>query len=607
MSQVFDHKPISHRRLGNLELFRLLSGMVMLGGLFFALPATGGSAIDEPSLIVYNRAKSSKYLNNAWIPLTLGCTGLGLSFFWGYRFCYSQKEKQRLEAVVKRQQLELEQSKFESENQVNSQITALQSSNQAKSDLLSHISHELRTPLSVIQGYSQLLQQDGCLTPQQQGDLAVIARTNQYLMTLFDEILEISSIQAGKASLKLTCFNIRCLIQDILEMLQVKAQGKGLRLQSSIEPDVPQYIKADRNKLQQILVNLLENAIKFTEIGCVTLRIAGSDSLWSVEEEGLFSVDDAYALFFEVEDTGMGMETEKLSQIFEPFQRGNFASGMVKGSGLGLFICQQLIQLMGGYLQVNSIVGQGTLFQGKVEVNIPETTEIPLASPHLAVVGLAAHQPDYRLLIVDDKVENRQLLKRLLTPLGFQIQEATNGEDAITLWHEWQPNLIFMDTRMPKMDGYQAIEQINNEIQSHSTIIIAVVSGKLDTPQTNLLLNNCHDILRKPFDLEILLAKIATHLHVQYRYALPEENLLRHHWAGETKITLTSADLANLSDSWKVSVYQAASAGHSNKLTELIQQIPSEQTELIDQLKYLIYHFNFRKIRKITQLEKEEN
>ncbi|MGK7945888.1 MAG: response regulator, partial [Microcystaceae cyanobacterium] len=234
-------------------------------------------------------------------------------------------------------------------------------------------------------------------------------------------------------------------------------------------------------------------------------------------------------------------------------------------------------------------------------VELPNAEEIPLCLTHQTVIGLAPNQPDYRILVVDDKVENRQLLVRLLTPLGFQVKQADNGQKALEIWSSWKPHLIFMDTRMPTMDGYETINKMKDYSQYYSTLIIAISSGGIDVQKFQLLLQNCDDILRRPFDLQTLLEKIAQHLNVKYLYEAVDDQLVLSSQEKATGSQLTAHDLEEMPATWKQAVYQAASAGHQRKVEELIQQIPPKNRQLIDQLKNLVYYYNYRKLRELTQ------
>jgi PAS domain S-box-containing protein len=295
-----------------------------------------------------------------------------------------------------------------------------ESANRAKSQFLANMTHELRTPLNSILGFTQLLSRDLTLTASQQQQFGIITRSGEHLLALINDVLEMSKIEAGKTQLNPTSFDLYHLIGSLEEMLQLKAQSKGLQLIFELTPDVPQYMQTDESKLRQVLINLLGNAIKFTEAGTVTLRVR------SVMGNGEETTN--YQLHFEVEDTGPGIAPDELETLFDAFVQTETGRKSQEGTGLGLAISHKFVELMGGEVTVRSTLDQGTTVAFDILVTLTREGDIYGQMPTRRAIALAPEQPTYRILVVEDKWENRQLLVKLLEPLGFEVREATNGQ-----------------------------------------------------------------------------------------------------------------------------------------------------------------------------------
>ncbi|MGA9382233.1 MAG: ATP-binding protein, partial [Phormidium sp.] len=317
---------------------------------------------------------------------------------------------------------------------------AAEAANRTKSQFLANMSHELRTPLNAILGFTQLMNRDAKISPQQQEYVDIINRSGEHLLTLINDILSMSKIEAGQVTLNESSFDLYRLLEDIEDMFRLRAKSKKLQLIFYLASDLPQSIKTDQSKLRQVLINLLSNAIKFTNTGCVTLRVQKV-----AEETEKMSV--TCSLYFQIEDTGPGIAPEEIDKLFEAFGQTETGRNSQEGTGLGLPISREFIKIMGGKINVNSVLKKGSIFSFSIKVTLAKTDEItPVINPK-KIISLEQNQTEYRILIVEDKLENRQLLRGLLSPLGFQIKEAVNGAEAIALWESWQPNLILMDMR----------------------------------------------------------------------------------------------------------------------------------------------------------------
>ncbi len=323
--------------------------------------------------------------------------------------------------------------------------------NLAKSEFLANMSHELRTPLNAILGFTQVMSQDYSLSGEHQENLAIINRAGEHLLNLINDILEMSKIEAGRITLNYSSFDLIHLLKNLEEMLHLRAASKNLELLFEYAQDIPKYIETDENKLCQVLINLLGNAIKFTDTGKVTLRVRLGTG--EMREQNL---PHPPHLFFEVQDTGCGINPQEISLLFEPFEQTEIGRKSQQGTGLGLAISRKYVQLMGGNITVSSMPGVGSTFTFDVRIALTCPREIPTNQIKSRILALAPTEKAYRILVVDDSKESRLLLVKILTSLGFEVREATDGTEAIANWESWQPHLIFMDMRMPIMDGYEA-------------------------------------------------------------------------------------------------------------------------------------------------------
>ncbi|NET39060.1 MAG: CBS domain-containing protein, partial [Cyanothece sp. SIO1E1] len=333
---------------------------------------------------------------------------------------------------------------------------AAEAANQAKSNFLANMSHELRTPLNAILGFSQLMTRDPTISSQHKETFDIINRSGAHLLDLINDILEMSKIEAGRTILNPTDFDLHNLLNVIHAMLRLKADSKGLQFVIECSPEVPQYIQADESKLRQVLINLLGNAIKFTEVGGVTLRVRPGNEQWGMDNR---TDSHPHILHFEIEDTGPGISANEIEGLFEAFRQTVVGYQSQEGTGLGLPISQKFVQLMGGDITVSSRLNRGAIFSFEIRVKVAKTAE-GQAKTAQNVIGLAPNQPHYRILVVEDSLENRMLLVRLLESVGFEVQAVENGQAAIALWQHWAPHLIWMDMQMPVMDGYEATRQI---------------------------------------------------------------------------------------------------------------------------------------------------
>jgi len=476
---------------------------------------------------------------------------------------------------------------------------AAEAANRAKSVFLANMSHELRTPLNAILGFTQLMGRDPHLTPPQRENLDTISRSGQHLLTLINDVLEMSKIEAGRSHLFPENFDLHRLLEALEDMFYLRATEKGLQLLLERAPDVPHYVRTDESKLRQVLINLLSNAIKFTDEGGITVRVR--QVALDVEGQATQPLPPAAVrLQFEVEDTGVGIVPEELSALFDPFVQTASGQESKEGTGLGLPISQEYVRLMGGEITVSSTVGHGSVFQFEIQAVPVDTSEVKVEPSKGHVIGLAPGQPIYRLLIAEDKWTNRQLLVKILEPLGFEIREAINGKQAIEIWEQWEPHLIWMDMRMPVMDGHEATKHIKATTRGQATVIVALTASAFEEDRKLILSEGCDDFVRKPFREAELFDVLSRNLGIRFIYAEQEHPAVGRS-EKDTETFVTPEVLATLPPAWVTALHDAAVAADTDQITELVEQIREQTPSLAAALTDLVYAFRFDVIMKLTE------
>ncbi|MEG4454063.1 ATP-binding protein [Microcoleus sp. N9_A1] len=507
--------------------------------------------------------------------------------------------------------------------------------NQAKSTFLANMSHELRSPLNAILGFSQLMTRSQTLSPEHQENISIVSSSGEHLLTLINNVLDLSKIESGRTTLNPHKIDLYRLLNDLEDMFQLKADDKHLQLVFDRSPDVPPYIEADELKLRQILINLLNNSLKFTHEGGVAVRVSKQSLGTNQQTEGSnfehsegskntensaingikisqFSQsnnqiivtpnDDSastssFFLHFEVEDTGSGIATNELDDLFEPFVQTKTGKDSQEGTGLGLPISRKFVELMGGEMSVSSAVGKGSNFKFDIQVIAVDAADIESPKPRRNVIALVPNQHTYRILIVDDKPLNRQLLIKILSPLGFELKEATNGQEAIEIWDSWEPHLIWMDMRMPVMDGYEATQYIKGTLKGQATAIIALTASVLEEERAVILSAGCDAFMRKPFREADIFDAMHKHIGVRYIYEDPGQTNLSAIKEGDRGMTAT--DFVKLPDSLVADLKLAILNADMDLIDTLIEQIRLKDAVTAGAIATCIENFEYDKVLKL--------
>jgi signal transduction histidine kinase/CheY-like chemotaxis protein len=379
--------------------------------------------------------------------------------------------------------------------------------NQVKSAFLANMSHELRTPLNAILGFSNLLR-NGEVSEKQRKDLDIINRSGEHLLSLINGVLDLAKVEAGRTELQVAPCDVWRLVREIVEMMRARANEKNLEIRLIESAALPRLIQADAVKLRQVLLNLVGNAVKFTENGYVEVRLTSRTA----------DVGKQILLTFEVQDTGIGIAPDDQQRIFDAFVQAS-AKGCQKGTGLGLTISRQFVELMGGAIHVESMPGKGSRFRVDLPVEPAESVELmPSEAEQGRIVGLVLSRPGLRVLIVEDGEENRLVLHRLMEQAGFLVRLAEDGAQGVETFQSWRPHFIWMDLRMPVMDGKEAIRRIRALDGGLDVKIAALTASAFISEREEVLAVGVDDFIRKPYQQSEIFDCMARHLGLRPIY-----------------------------------------------------------------------------------------
>jgi signal transduction histidine kinase/CheY-like chemotaxis protein len=412
---------------------------------------------------------------------------------------YDLTERKQAEDELRRHQDQLEETVQQRTADLLLARDAAEAANKAKSLFLAHMSHELRTPLNGILGYAQILQRDELVGERKAAALNVIRQSSEYLRTLIDDILDLSRIETGRFDFVLSDISLAKLLRGVTDIVGLRAQQKGLEFSCELASDLPAGIHCDERRLRQVLLNLLTNAVKFTDSGQVVLRVGRVGP-------SRFS--------FAVEDTGIGIAPNELELIFQPFEQVGDLQRRLGGTGLGLAISRQLVRYLGGDIVVESRVGKGSIFRFELELQAANSPVPALLNPVQVTTGYSG--PRRKVLIVDDVASNRAVLIDLLSPLGFEVVEACDGIEALELAEATKPDLILMDVVMPKMDGEEVTHLLRQLPALAQVPIIALSASALTADETKCLQAGANAFLPKPVDQDELLARMAALMQLEW-------------------------------------------------------------------------------------------
>jgi PAS domain S-box-containing protein len=461
---------------------------------------------------------------------------------------------------------------------------AAEVANRSKSIFLANMSHEIRTPMNAILGFAQLMQRDHGLTPQLREHLDIINRSGEHLLSTINDILEMSKIEAGRAVFLPITFDLHALLYDLERMFRLRTDAKNLRFLVEKVAQVPRWVKTDEGKLRQVLINLLGNAVKFTDEGGIVMRICG-------KVENADKVD----LQFEVEDTGPGMTDEEISHLFQAFEqtRSGIKSG---GTGLGLALSRGFIEIMGGAISVKGRVSKGSLFKFNIPVQEDTKEHAAKKESKQRVLCLKPGQNEIRILIADDRETNRQLLLQLLAVVGFATRYAVNGMDAVRIVKEWKPQVVLMDMAMPVMDGYEAVRKIKKSADIKDTAIIAVTASAFEEDKQRILAAGADGYLSKPFKDSELFETIGQLTGAEYLYE--EKTALKVSKTADDNALMRKTVIA-LPPDLVNQMRAAVESADIDQLNELALQLATDQPLLARQIQEMASRYEYEVLTEL--------
>ena len=508
-------------------------------------------------------------------------------------FSKLKQSKQLLERRVEERTIELTHAK-----------EAAEASDRAKSIFIAHMSHELRTPLNGILGFTQILQKDSSLNSKQHDSINTIHQCGSHLLDLINDILYLAKSEAGKMELHLTNFNFISFLKDIISIVSLRAEQKGIAFDYQLQSSLPAIVRCDKTRLRQVLLNILGNAVKFTTTGGVIFKVSYGEDKGDKVDRVDISQSPNYKIHFQVEDTGVGIPADELENIFLPFQQAVVGQFAHEGTGLGLAISQNIVQQMGGKIRVSSEPGTGSVFYFELELPKVIQNHENIKISERRVIGFKGKK--HKILVADDQPNNRSFLIKVLRPLGFEVREATNGEDCLQQARQNCPDLILIDLVMPVLDGFETSRRIRKDPNFKEIVIIATSASSFTEDRFLSYQAGCNSFLPKPICFEKLLEILEVHLELEWIYEQdsPQIPLIEETVGGNIDEDSASSSVVTPPDEELNLLLELAKQGNIARILErtvLLEELNAQYLPFAKILRQLAESFQERKIREFIE------